>query len=225
MRRPGTRHRRPSPESVTGFIQFIESAVSRQEGAAMLLAIAKHLGVPWSTPSEDRVWSAFSTFAADYMTEGQLDQYRRVMQGRRSEGRPLVDRELVSRVEFRTRESGRGPGRASANLPATADEWVEKRLRTLRRLAKSRHVANQATAAYKELRKGALERARHRCERCGAAAALQLHHLHYDSLGHEGLDDVVILCDSCHSSETHRLEARRRARWRPFRTSRVTRRF
>jgi hypothetical protein len=33
-------------------------------------------------------------------------------------------------------------------------------------------------------------------------------------LGEERIADVVILCESCHSRETRRLEALERARWR-----------
>src|SRR5262249_45238559 len=38
--------------------------------------------------------------------------------------------------------------------------------------------------------------------RCNREGDLQLHHLHYDTLGHETLDDVQLLCDRCHRIET-----------------------
>lgn len=37
------------------------------------------------------------------------------------------------------------------------------------------------------------------CERCGMfTLRLDVHHLHYFSFGHETLDDVQVLCRSCH---------------------------
>lgn len=35
------------------------------------------------------------------------------------------------------------------------------------------------------------------CEHCGLAAH-EVHHLHYDTLGHEGLGDLEALCKPCH---------------------------
>jgi hypothetical protein len=37
-------------------------------------------------------------------------------------------------------------------------------------------------------------------KRCGAVGPLQMHHKHYRTLGRETLDDVEMLCDSCHRS-------------------------
>lgn len=38
--------------------------------------------------------------------------------------------------------------------------------------------------------------------RCEASRGLQMHHLHYESLGTEALDDVQLLCDRCHRLAT-----------------------
>lgn len=38
------------------------------------------------------------------------------------------------------------------------------------------------------------------CEICGGTGE-ELHHLHYDSLGHEQFDDVIFLCKDCHQKE------------------------
>lgn len=39
------------------------------------------------------------------------------------------------------------------------------------------------------------------CTRCPSHERLQVHHLTYDRLGHEDLDDLVTLCDACHAKE------------------------
>lgn len=59
--------------------------------------------------------------------------------------------------------------------------------------------------AWKAFRKHALEHAGYRCQRCGKPrlpSRLQVHHVHYDSLGQERLTDVRVLCmEECHGIE------------------------
>ena len=46
-----------------------------------------------------------------------------------------------------------------------------------------------------------IDKAGHRCQRCGASgrdAILQAHHKHYASLGCEMRSDVEVLCVRCH---------------------------
>jgi len=38
------------------------------------------------------------------------------------------------------------------------------------------------------------------CERCGSAENLELHHIHYLSLGSEDIDDVRLVCRDCHQA-------------------------
>ena len=53
-------------------------------------------------------------------------------------------------------------------------------------------------------RKLRLKSARYRCELCGSAEPLQVHHLHYDNLGSELIDDLMALCNDCHEAQhTH----------------------
>ena len=47
----------------------------------------------------------------------------------------------------------------------------------------------------------ALEAAEHRCERCWRPVKLRVHHLHYETVGRESLDDVKVLCGTCHRVE------------------------
>ncbi len=38
----------------------------------------------------------------------------------------------------------------------------------------------------------------YRCEACGIRKKITVHHLHYDTLGHESDKDIVTLCWRCH---------------------------
>jgi 5-methylcytosine-specific restriction endonuclease McrA len=52
-------------------------------------------------------------------------------------------------------------------------------------------------------RKSVMARAWGKCERCGEKADLDLHHLHYRTVGEETTDDLMALCRPCHN-EAHR---------------------
>lgn len=41
-------------------------------------------------------------------------------------------------------------------------------------------------------------RAEGRCEECGVEGVLEVHHITYARLGHEGLSDLKALCPACH---------------------------
>lgn len=47
-------------------------------------------------------------------------------------------------------------------------------------------------------RRQVLARAFHICERCGDAEARQVHHLSYEHIGHEPLEDLQAICRPCH---------------------------
>lgn len=52
---------------------------------------------------------------------------------------------------------------------------------------------------WKEFAKYAIHQAQGECQRCGMPKKpLQVHHLHYDTLGHEKLTDVEVVCLDCH---------------------------
>ena len=62
-----------------------------------------------------------------------------------------------------------------------------------------------ASGAWRKLRTATLEAQRYRCADCGSFGGiskptLELHHLHYRTLGHETAVDVVALCKVCHSN-------------------------
>lgn len=51
-----------------------------------------------------------------------------------------------------------------------------------------------------ELREKALKRAGYRCQVCGYRKNLQVHHNAYKNIGHEDLEDLVVLCWKCHKT-------------------------
>jgi hypothetical protein len=50
------------------------------------------------------------------------------------------------------------------------------------------------------------------CWRSGDDYKMELHHRHYDTWGNEGLEDVVLLCVSCHDAITSTIRSRRMAK-------------
>jgi 5-methylcytosine-specific restriction endonuclease McrA len=57
-----------------------------------------------------------------------------------------------------------------------------------------------ATEHWQHVRAAALWAVRGRCVLCGSEQGLQVHHVNYDSLGHETPDDVTVLCSRCHEA-------------------------
>jgi len=55
--------------------------------------------------------------------------------------------------------------------------------------------------AWKEKRLVVLERANFKCENCGDRNNLEVHHKNYDSIFNERIDDLVCMCNFCHSEE------------------------
>ena len=55
-----------------------------------------------------------------------------------------------------------------------------------------------ASDAWQRKRYAVLRRAGYRCERCGWAGPLDVHHLTYARFGREDLGDLRALCRSCH---------------------------
>ena len=50
------------------------------------------------------------------------------------------------------------------------------------------------------------------CWRSGEHYRMELHHRHYDTWGDEGLQDVILLCVSCHDAITSVIRSRRMAK-------------
>lgn len=57
--------------------------------------------------------------------------------------------------------------------------------------------------AYRKKRNEKLKEVGYKCELCGSAKNLQVHHITYDNLGYEPLDDLLVVCRKCHE-ELHK---------------------
>ena len=51
---------------------------------------------------------------------------------------------------------------------------------------------------WRQVRLWRMEIAGFKCERCGHRDSLEVHHLHYRTLGRERPQDLAVLCDGCH---------------------------
>jgi len=60
------------------------------------------------------------------------------------------------------------------------------------------YLAYLNSKAWLDLRAQVIERCNNTCERCGKFAVAHLHHLTYDRVYQEKLEDVQGLCEYCH---------------------------
>lgn len=51
---------------------------------------------------------------------------------------------------------------------------------------------------WRKIRNEARERDKHKCRHCGSGQNLVCHHITYENLGNESLDDLLTLCKRCH---------------------------
>jgi 5-methylcytosine-specific restriction endonuclease McrA len=64
-----------------------------------------------------------------------------------------------------------------------------------------RYDQHISSPQWKNLKRKVIEQRGNRCERCGReSASLELHHVHYRSLGSEQPEDVELLCRECHTA-------------------------
>ena len=63
------------------------------------------------------------------------------------------------------------------------------------------------SSEWKEKRKAKLEACKSKCECEGGCVreATQVHHLHYDTLGNESMEDLQALCSKCHMSKSSKV--------------------
>ena len=54
------------------------------------------------------------------------------------------------------------------------------------------------TEHWQEVRRGALKRAKHKCQLCNKSSNLHVHHRTYENRGCEDISDVIVLCRECH---------------------------
>lgn len=87
-----------------------------------------------------------------------------------------------------------GAGHVKPAIVADADELLRLAVRCLQEL---RYPNYLRTEHWLDFREGALL-ARPFCQVCETAESKQVHHLTYDYLGRERMEDVLVLCASCH---------------------------
>ncbi len=61
------------------------------------------------------------------------------------------------------------------------------------------------------LRREVLKRDDNQCQTCCSTEDLQVHHKHYNNLGHEDMKDLIVLCVPCHDGITSSIRFRRDA--------------
>ena len=64
---------------------------------------------------------------------------------------------------------------------------------------------------WQKKRKQVLERANYKCQICGSALNIRVHHVNYDNLGSENPDDLIAVCDKCHA-ELHEKDKRKKTK-------------
>ena len=61
------------------------------------------------------------------------------------------------------------------------------------------------TEHWRKIRRWVLEFWRGRCALCFSDTRVEVHHRHYDSLGHELITDLLPLCHECHEWHHQRI--------------------
>ncbi len=65
--------------------------------------------------------------------------------------------------------------------------------------AKEKQTYLQSTE-WRTLRNQVFTRDNHTCQSCGSQSSLNCHHIMYDRLGAEELEDLITLCKNCHTA-------------------------
>jgi 5-methylcytosine-specific restriction endonuclease McrA len=63
--------------------------------------------------------------------------------------------------------------------------------------------AYRASKQWKELRKLVYADRGYKCEACGGTNKLHVHHKTYENFGNESIDELELLCSSCHRKRHH----------------------
>lgn len=54
---------------------------------------------------------------------------------------------------------------------------------------------------WKNKRDWIIQLANFKCQNCGSNKGLVVHHINYNSVGNESIEDVEVLCKKCHSEK------------------------
>jgi 5-methylcytosine-specific restriction endonuclease McrA len=191
------------PTNVEALIAYTRRNLTQKELAAFVVVVTARNGVRVEVTPDYRVWEEAAQVIRESLPEERAARYLGELIRRKAKGAPLVRASLVARFLAR-------PIRQARN----ADELDEVRRYDARRAFFKNHDRSIHSRRFSQLRAARMEIAGGLCESCGRRRHLQLHHLHYDTLGRERIEDLRLLCDDCHTRETARQNAIRRARWR-----------
>ncbi len=74
------------------------------------------------------------------------------------------------------------------------------------------------SAQWKRFRLRKLASVHFKCEKCKIKTAREVHHKHYNTLGHEQLEDTEALCRPCHAAltRTNRIKKQGNPKLWPF---------
>lgn len=76
---------------------------------------------------------------------------------------------------------------------------VQKELDYIQKLKEMPYKEYLETDHWKSKRKRALKRANYKCQLCSSKESLQVHHNTYKNRGNEKDEDLIVLCENCHS--------------------------
>lgn len=142
----------------------------------------------------DRVWRVAAETEARNAAIASLEAYA-------YGGLSTEERELTKRVQPRA-----GTDRPRWVLRYIEHVWHVTEKNAYYRLRREHRFSDY----WKQLRAAARKRANGCCERCGVRGEnrygnpdniLSLHHTTYERLGHELLEDVILICARCHDGE------------------------
>lgn len=71
---------------------------------------------------------------------------------------------------------------------------------------KQQYAEYLKTPIWELTRQAALRRAKGKCSVCHSEIDLHVHHLNYDNVGDEKPEDLIVLCECCHTLEHNRPE-------------------
>ena len=77
-------------------------------------------------------------------------------------------------------------------------DFIDANIARLRAMPYPKYLTTVHWYAFRQM---ALKAADYQCQNCGARYGLEVHHLTYERLGREKLEDVVVLCDACHNDK------------------------
>lgn len=73
-------------------------------------------------------------------------------------------------------------------------------MKTGKREARRKYNAVMKSERWRLIRAAVIKRDGGRCARCGAIGGLEVHHLHYRTLGAETGRELITLCAACHAA-------------------------